>query len=102
MYFLSALHARRNIRENQEEPFKLVTLCTHMQTKHLDSSGTWGKKRSLLQRDNVVPAAEVATADTSLRRIHIKRPIQKLYPLEVNLESLSNDDGDGDANAAKQ
>ena len=45
-----------------------------------------GKVEKLLRgRDNVVRSAEVATVDKSLRRILIKRPIQKLYPLEVNV-----------------
>ena len=45
-----------------------------------------GKVEKLLRgRDNVVHSAEVATVDKSLRRIRIKRPIQKLYPLEVNV-----------------
>lgn len=43
-----------------------------------------GKVEKLLRgRDNVVHAAEVVTVDNSLRRIRMKRPIQKLYPLEV-------------------
>ena len=29
-------------------------------------------------------AAEVVTVDNSLRQVRLKRPIQKLYPLEVN------------------
>lgn len=36
------------------------------------------------RRDNVVRAAEVVKVDNSLRRIPMKRPIQKLYPLEVD------------------
>ena len=35
-------------------------------------------------RDDVVRAAEVVTVDNSLRQVRLKRPIQKLYPLEVN------------------
>lgn len=41
-------------------------------------------EKLLRGRDNLVRAAEVVTVDNSLRRIRIKRPIQKLYPLEVD------------------
>ena len=34
-------------------------------------------------RDGVVRAAELTTLDKSQRIIRVKRPIQKLYPLEV-------------------
>ena len=45
-----------------------------------------GKVEKLLRgRDNVVRSAEVANVDKSLRRIRIKLPIQKLYPLEINV-----------------
>ena len=30
-------------------------------------------------------ATEVVTVDNFLRQVHLKRPIQKLYPLEVNV-----------------
>ena len=44
-----------------------------------------GKVEKLLRgRDDVVRAAEVVTVDNSLRQVRLKRPIQKLYPLEVN------------------
>jgi len=36
-------------------------------------------------RDNVARAAEVVTVDNSLRKTLLKRPIQKLYPFEVNV-----------------
>ena len=42
-------------------------------------------EKLLRERDNVVSATEVATVDKSLHRIRIKRPIQKLYPFEVNM-----------------
>ena len=49
-----------------------------------------GKVENLLRgRDNEVRAAEVVTVDNSLRKIRIKRPIQKLYPLEVNAHEES-------------
>ena len=35
-------------------------------------------------KDNVVRAAELVTVHSSLPNIHIKRPVQKLYPLEVD------------------
>ena len=35
-------------------------------------------------RDSVVRAAELTTLDKSQRIIRVKRPIQKLYPLEVS------------------
>ena len=45
-----------------------------------------GKVEKLLRgRDKVVRSPEVATEDTSLRRVRTKRPIQKLYLLEVNV-----------------
>ncbi|XP_068674716.1 uncharacterized protein [Montipora capricornis] len=45
-----------------------------------------GKVEKLLQgQDNVVRAAEVVTVDNSLRKTRLKRPIQKLYPLEINV-----------------
>ena len=48
-----------------------------------------GKVEKLLKgRDNMVRAAEVITVDNSLRRILMKRPIQKLYPLEVDTSSV--------------
>ena len=34
--------------------------------------------------DDIVRTAEVVTVDNSLRQVRLKRPIQKLYPLEVN------------------
>ena len=44
-----------------------------------------GKVEKLLRgRDDAVRAAEVVTVDNSLRQVRLKRPIQKLYPLEVN------------------
>ena len=44
-----------------------------------------GKVEKLLRgRDDVVRAAEVVTVDNCLRQVRLKRPIQKLYPLEVN------------------
>ena len=44
-----------------------------------------GKVEKLLQRqDNVVRAADVVTVDNSVRRTRLKRPIQNLYPLEIN------------------
>ena len=44
-----------------------------------------GKVKKLLRgREDVVRAAEVVTVDNSLRQVRLKRPIQKLYPLEVN------------------
>ena len=44
-----------------------------------------GKVEKLLRlRDDVVRAAEVITADYSLRQVRLKRPVQKLYPVEVN------------------
>ena len=49
---------------------------------------TWrmGKVEKLLQgQDNIVRAAEVVTVDNSLRKTRLKRPIQKLYPLEINV-----------------
>ena len=44
-----------------------------------------GKVEKLLRGRDVVRAAKVATVDKYLRRIHIKRPIQRLYLLEVNV-----------------
>ena len=38
-------------------------------------------------RDGIVRSAEVATLDPSKRVIHVKRPIEKLYPLEVRSEA---------------
>ena len=44
-----------------------------------------GKVEKLLRgRDDVVRAAEVVTVENCLRQGRLKRPIQKLYPLEVN------------------
>ena len=44
-----------------------------------------GEVEKLLRgRDDVVRAAEVVTVDSSLRQVRLKRPVQKLYPLEVN------------------
>ena len=44
-----------------------------------------GKVEELLRgREDVVRAAEVVTEDNFLRQVRLKRPIQKLYPLEVN------------------
>ena len=48
----------------------------------------WGmeKVEKLLQgQDKVVRAAEVVTVDNSLRKTRLKRPIQRLYPLEINV-----------------
>ena len=58
----------------------------------LVSSDLWWKGAPFLEkvekllrgRDDVVRAAEVVTVDNSLRQVRLKRPIQKLYPLEVN------------------
>ena len=45
-----------------------------------------GKVEKLLQgQDNVVRAAKVLTVDNSLRKTRLKRPVQKLYPLEINV-----------------
>ena len=45
-----------------------------------------GKVEKLLRgRDDVLRATEVVTVDNSLRQVPFKRPIQKLYPLEVNV-----------------
>ncbi|XP_068742366.1 uncharacterized protein [Montipora capricornis] len=45
-----------------------------------------GKVEKLLQgQDKVVRAAEVVRVDNSLRKTRLKRPIQKLYPLEINV-----------------
>jgi hypothetical protein len=38
-------------------------------------------------RDGIIQSAEVATLDPSKRVIHVKRPIEKLYPLEVRSET---------------
>ena len=44
-----------------------------------------GKVEKLLRgREDVVRAAEVVTVDNSLRQVRLKRPMRKLYPLEVN------------------
>ena len=44
-----------------------------------------GKVEKLLRgREDVVRVAEVVTVDNSLRQVRLKRPIRKLYPLEVN------------------
>ena len=45
-----------------------------------------GKVEKLLQgQDNIARAAEVVTVDNSLCKTPLKCPIQKLYPLEVNV-----------------
>lgn len=77
------------IRESQKlkgrESFKQEMSYSCMQTKHPRPQRRIGKVERLLRgRGNVVRATEVVTVDNSLRRIHMKRPIQKLYPLEVD------------------
>ena len=54
-----------------------------------ETQGSRAKEKSKVEkllrgRDDVVRAAEVVTVDNSLRQVRLKRPIQKLYPLEVN------------------
>ena len=45
-----------------------------------------GKVGKLLQgQHNVVRVAEVVAVDNCLRKARLKSPIQKLYPLEINL-----------------
>jgi len=45
-----------------------------------------GKVEKLLRgRDKVARAAEVVTVDNSLLKTLLKHPIQKLYPLEINV-----------------
>ena len=41
-------------------------------------------EKLLVGKDNVARAAELVTVDNSLRKIRMKRPVQKLYPLEVD------------------
>ncbi|KAK3750791.1 hypothetical protein QZH41_006585 [Actinostola sp. cb2023] len=51
-----------------------------------------GKVERLLPgRDNVVRAAEVITLDKSKRIIRVKRPLQKLYPLEVSAQEETSE-----------
>ena len=38
-------------------------------------------------------AAEVVTVDNSLRKTRLKRPVQKLYPLEINVRTGQFDSG---------
>ena len=50
-----------------------------------------GKVEKLLRRrDNEVRAAEVKTLDSSLRKVRLKRPIQKLYLLETRVRDENN------------
>ena len=50
-----------------------------------------GKVEKLLRgRDKEVRAAEVKTLDSSLRKVRLKRPIQKLYPLETSGHDENN------------
>jgi len=81
------------IREYQEikggEPRRVIQLGDIV---HIYADKTprqqWrlGKVEKLLRgRDNVARAAEVVTVDSSLRKTLLKRPIQKLYPLEINV-----------------
>ena len=54
-------------------------------TASTESLRTMARREKLLRgREDVVRAAEVVTVDNSLRQVRLKRPIQKLYPLEVN------------------
>ena len=41
-------------------------------------------EKLLVGKDNVARAAELVTVDNSVRKIRMKRPVQKLYPLEVD------------------
>ena len=71
------------------EPRKTIQVgdVVHIYTDKTPSQ-QWrmGKVQKLLQgQDNVVGAAEVMTVDNSLCKTHLKRPIQKLYPLEINV-----------------
>ena len=50
-----------------------------------------GKVEKLLQgQDNVVCAAEEVTVDNSLPKTRLKRPIQKLFPLEITAMCVTN------------
>ena len=56
----------------------------HIQDKVPRLRWRMGKVDKLVPgRDGVVRAAELTTLDKSQRIIRVKRPIQKLYPLEV-------------------
>ena len=57
----------------------------HIQDKVPRLRWRMGKVDKLVPgRDGVVRAAELTTLDKSRRIIRVKRPIQKLYPLEVS------------------
>ncbi|XP_068742448.1 uncharacterized protein [Montipora capricornis] len=69
---------RRNIQEG--DVVHIYTDKTPRQQRRI------GKVEKLLQgQDNVVRAAEVVTVDNSLGKTRLKRPIQKLFPLEINV-----------------
>ena len=54
-----------------------------------------GRVERLLQgRDGVVRAAEVQTLDKSKHIVHLKRPLKKLYPLEVRADVKEKDNGE--------
>ena len=54
-----------------------------------------GRVERLLQgRYGVVLAAEVQTLDKSKRIVHLKRPLKKLYPLEVRTDVKEKDNGE--------
>ena len=51
-----------------------------------------GRAERLLQgRDGVVRAAEVQTLYKSKHIVHLKRPLKKLYPLEVRADVKKKD-----------
>ena len=54
-----------------------------------------GRVERLLQgRDGVVCAAEVQTLDKSKRIVLLKRPLKKLYPLEVRADVKEKENGE--------
>ena len=52
-------------------------------------------------RDGVVRAADLTTLDRSQRIIWVKRPVHKVYPLEVSAADSDNSDKTGTVTARK-
>ena len=84
--YLTGIREYQKLREGEQRRVIKVGDVVHIYAdKTPRQQWRMGKVEKLLRgRDNEVRAAEVVTVDNSLRKIRLKRPIQKLYPLEVN------------------
>eukprot|EP00795_Rhopilema_esculentum_P005673 gene5673-10913_t len=83
--YIPSLHERHRCLKNPKRVIQVGDIVHIFRDKVPKHTWAMGKVVKLLTgRDGLVRAAEIKTLDKSRRVIYIKRPIQRLYPLEVN------------------